>query len=400
MNTAVIDVLSETQLEAAVIPPLPCPEAPCIINEIEDIFAARSEVVHAIESISPQLTKIDEADFDIKAAQIQIEEAKKIIEEKKKECRPRLFEICHLMAIDIYNHCKSAEPKLRKNQIESRIRENYLDKKFDVIKHQEEELRLYAKLIVQSVHLEWDERDWDLFLEKTQSWDSKIIITLLTKLTTRESFFVALSEFSETIPTISEIENYRQTIAPTKIHLDRVPNPKTIDLVTQKCPGLSDVEISQSSETIREKKIQQLISEDNYREGTEIPVTWGEIVPELIAIDSEKYSDKLSRIIAKSRRAKQSSIEKKLEEQIKYNQRLEIELKETKLLNSQLLEAIDKNEEKIENSKQESKRELTELLIEIGVISGSMKEQVFNILAGQDSKNRTEKGDVALAVAA
>lgn len=334
------------------------------------------EIKELLDSLAPNLKEIaeatkkkQEAEEIIEVAKEDIRTANNTIDNQTALSRLTMLKIISLIASKLYLLCEQAVPKIRKNQFATYLKDNYFKEEFPALVNVDNELKFYAKAAICSQDMNWSGEDWNCFIEVTQPWSSKVIESLFTKFPKdRVLFFTVLNSFKDSIPSVEEIEKYKQEVAPTKVNPDIEVNPKVIDLISKTCKDLPKTRIGKYVTKLENIKKNQ---------GIQTPVvTGGELISELSKIEKEKYQPKLLKLVPKVPTKRKSPLQKQLETEIERNKKLETELEKVKEKNLELQATL----ENYKQNNKESIADLVEALVIIGNVSGDQKDRVLDTL--------------------
>ena len=266
----------------------------------------------------------------------------------------------------------------------------YILKIFSSIEESSDEIILFAKAVLFSFTLTWNANDWDLFIETTKQWPTKSTLALFPKFKTKELFVLALKHFKELgiIPEVKELENYRQSVAPTKILPEEKISEPTISLILARCQGkkgknsvLNRKEIEQHIIDIRTEKIEQLKKEGEYSDQTQIPITNKELIAKIENIATKKDVEKVLKLVPKPRESETAKLKKE-------NQELKIQLQKERVKVEELSQALGNLRQDIQKENKETREDIIEILIEFGTVPSEKKENILNALEKRKQKRQ------------
>jgi len=346
------------------------------------------------ESIFNKLDNIGKARFDIDVASREIEKAKnqiaaanEAIAVEKIECRRELFSLMEYKAAEIYDRAKQNSEKKSQSAIAKAI-EYDLKKQFKELATEATEVTLLAKLIIKSQIQEWGDREWDLLVEKTSKWESKIILSLFTKVTKKELFFDALKKFAGSIPSSEDISKYKNEFAPTKIYDTAKWTSATNDLILKKCKQITPEIVNDCAEKVKLELVQKSSDRGIEIDPENIEVPASDVAKKIAEVDN-KVLELFPKQKSKKRRnnSELEGLQAELKHQERINESLKIKLQKTMAEKKALENSI---QEKIDRSLTDKLGGLVDILVNVGAVGKDKKDLILNGL-DQLIKAETEK---------
>ncbi len=384
-----LEAKPETELEAK--PETELEAKPVFDAEEANTFDTKEFIneIKKSESGSEALSSIAFSVVALEKANQAIALAEKTKKENQNKFRTEGLNLLKDKAEEIYNHFEKTFPKQKKG-IEARIKQLYILKIFSSIEESSDEIILFAKAVLFSFTLTWNANDWDLFIETTKQWPTKSTLALFPKFKTKELFVLALKHFKELgiIPEVKELENYRQSVAPTKILPEEKISEPTISLILARCQGkkgknsvLNRKEIEQHIIDIRTEKIEQLKKEGEYSDQTQIPITNKELIAKIENIATKKDVEKVLKLVPKPRESETAKLKKE-------NQELKIQLQKERVKVEELSQALGNLRQDIQKENKETREDIIEILIEFGTVPSEKKENILNALEKRKQKRQ------------